>query len=244
MIIYGTNPVREALRSSAGKIRFIGVSKDHRGKQQAVIDLARDANVPVRYLPLDQIRRIAGTGVHNGVVAEISETAYVDFDDEVAKEETTSVLILDGIQDPQNFGAILRVSDCFGMSLVVVPEHESAGLTAAAVKASAGASQWVKVAQVTNLARAIEKLKEAGFWVYGADAEGDAIDKVDFRGKVAIVLGGEGKGIRRNVLEHCDRSIAIPMRGHVDSLNVSTAAAVIAWEVDRQQRAGGNGGSR
>jgi 23S rRNA (guanosine2251-2'-O)-methyltransferase len=150
-------------------------------------------------------------------------------------DSVSFVLILDGVTDPQNFGAILRVADGFGVELVVIPEHESVGLSPAAVKASAGAAQWVPVAQVTNLARTIEALQKKEFWVYAAASDGDAPSAVDFRGKVALVMGNEGKGIRRNVLEHCDRVITIPMSGHVDSFNVATAAAVLCYEVRRQQ---------
>jgi len=120
------------------------------------------------------------------------------------------------------------------VNLVVIPEHDSVGLTPVAVKASAGASEWVAVAQVTNLARAIEALQKKNFWVYGAALGGDTPSAIDFRGKVALVLGNEGKGIRRNVLEHCDRVVTIPMAGHVDSFNVATAAAVLCYEVRRQ----------
>jgi len=169
------------------------------------------------------------------VVAEVSETAYADFDDVVANEATTFVLILDSITDPQNFGAILRVADGFGVDLVVIPQHDSVGLTPVAVKASAGASEWVPVAEVTNLSRAIETLKAAGYWIYAASEKGDRPDAIDFRGKVALVVGNEGKGIRRNVLEHCDRVVTIPMTGHVESFNVATAAAVLCYEVKRQQ---------
>ena len=144
------------------------------------------------------------------------------------------MLILDSITDPQNFGAILRVADGFGVDLVVIPEHDSVGLTPVAVKASAGASQWVPVAQVTNLARAIEALQKAGVLGVRGGGGGDAPEAIDFRGKVALVLGNEGKGVRRNVLEHCDRAVTIPMRGHVDSFNVATAAAVLCYEVARQ----------
>ena len=128
------------------------------------------------------------------------------------------------------------MADGFGVDLVIVPQHDSVGLTPAAVKASAGASEWVHVAQVTNLSRTIETLQKAGFWVYGAGSGGDRPDAIDFRGKVTIVLGSEGKGIRRNVLEHCDRVVTIPMVGHVESLNVATAAAALCYEVARQNQ--------
>ena len=236
MIIYGLNPVLEALRSHPKKIRYIGISRAHGSKFQRAMKEADAAGVAVRALPPEQLDRLAGRGVHNGIVADVAEAAYVDFDDVVAAETTSFILILDGITDPQNFGAILRVADGFGAHLVVIPQHESVGLTPAAVKASAGASEWVPVAQVTNLARAIETLKKHQFWVYGAALDGDPPAKVDFRGKVALVLGNEGKGIRRNVLEHCDRAITIPMFGHVDSFNVATAAAILCYEVVRQTR--------
>jgi 23S rRNA (guanosine2251-2'-O)-methyltransferase len=236
MIIYGLNPVLEALRSHPKKIRYIGISRAHGTKFQRAMTEADAAGVAVRAIPPEQLDRLAGRGVHNGIVADVADVAYADFDDVVAAEETAFVLILDGITDPQNFGAILRVADGFGVQLVVIPMHESVGLTPAAVKASAGASEWVPVAQVTNLARAIETLKAAGYWVYGAALDGDPPAKVDFRGKVALVMGSEGKGIRRNVMEHCDRSITIPMFGHVDSLNVAAAAAILCYEVVRQTR--------
>lgn len=233
MIIYGVNPVLEAIRSDPKKIHYVAISKEHGGKVQRVVAAAKEAGVPLRMLPVDQIDRLAQNGVHNGVVADVSEAGYADFDGVV--ETATFVLILDGITDPQNFGAILRVADGFGVDAVVIPQHDSVGLSPAAVKASAGAAQWVRVTQVTNLARAIESLQKKEFWVYAAAADGDAPAVVDLRGKVALVLGSEGKGIRRNVLEHCDRVITIPMAGHVDSFNVATAAAVLCYEVRRQQ---------
>jgi len=229
MIIYGVNPVLEAIRSHPERVRYVGVAREQSARHQRLIAEAKTKGVSVRNLAAEQIDRLAGRGVHNGVVADVSEGKYADFDDAI--DGASFVLLLDGIPDPQNFGAILRVADGFGVDLVVVTEHDSAGLTGAAVKASAGASEWVPVAQVTNLARAIEALQKGGFWVYAAAAEGDAPSSIDFSGRVALVLGNEGKGIRRNVLEHCDRVVTIPMRGHVDSFNVATAAAVLCYEV-------------
>jgi 23S rRNA (guanosine2251-2'-O)-methyltransferase len=234
MIIYGLNPVLEALRSHPEQVRFVAISREHGSKMQRVVAEATKAGVPVRTMQPEQIDRLAARGVHNGIVAEVAESGYADFDAVVGQEETRFLLILDSITDPQNFGAILRVAEGFGVDLVVIPQHESVGLTPAAVKASAGASQWVKVAQVVNLARSLEALKKAGYWTYAAAAGGDAPVAIDFRGKVALVLGNEGKGIRRNVLEHCDRVVTIPMHGHVDSFNVATAAAVLCYEVRRQ----------
>jgi 23S rRNA (guanosine2251-2'-O)-methyltransferase len=236
LIIYGVNPILEAIRSHPERIRYVGVAREETARHQRLMGEAKRAGVAVRNLALDQIDRLAGRGVHNGVVAEVSETAYADFDEIVEKEETNFVLIVDSITDPQNFGAILRVADGFGVDLVVIPQHDSVGLTPVAVKASAGASEWVQVAQVTNLSRAIETLKKGGYWIYAAAENGERPDAIDFTGKVALVVGNEGKGIRRNVLEHCDRTITIPMSGHVESFNVATATAILCYEVRRQGR--------
>jgi len=237
MIVYGANPVLEAVRAHPRRVRYVAIAREHSGRMQIVVAETKEAGVSLRILSVGEINRLAGKGnVHNGVIAEVDAGAYADFHDTVENEDTKFVLILDGITDPQNFGAILRVADGFGVDLVVIPEHESVGLSPAAIKSSAGASEWVAVAQVTNLARAIDTLKEKGYWIYAAAAEGDRADKIDFRGKVAIVMGSEGKGVRRNVAEHCDRSISIPMFGHVDSFNVASAAAVLCYEVVRQTR--------
>jgi len=233
VIIYGVNPVLEAIRSHPERIHYIAVAREQSARHQRLIAEAKQASVSIRFVGAEQVDRLANRGVHNGVAADIAESGYVDFDDAI--ESARLVLILDGITDPQNFGAILRVADGFGIDLVVIPEHESVGLTPAAVKASAGASEWVQVAQVTNLARAIETLQKGGFWVYVAAAGGDRPDQIDFRGKVAMVLGNEGKGVRRNVLGHCDRVVTIPMKGHIDSFNVATAAAVLCYEIARQR---------
>src|SRR5438874_3912529 len=234
MIIYGVNPILESIRSHPDRVRYVGVAREQSSRHQKLIAEAKKSGVSVRTMTSEEIDRLASRGVHNGVVAEISESAYADFDEAI--ESAKFVLILDGITDPQNFGAILRVADGFGVNLVVIPLHESVGLTPIAVKASAGASEWVEVAQVTNLARAIESLQKSGFWVYAAAANGDAPSSIDFKGKVALVVGNEGKGIRRNVLEHCDRVVTIPMSGHIESFNVATAAAIVCYEVARQNR--------
>lgn len=239
MIVYGLNPVLEAIRARPDQIRFVGVSSGDKGRLAKLIDEAREAGVHVRLMPGEQIRRLAGAKTHNGVVAEIGDAAYADFDEIIGSDEPPErIFVLDGVQDPQNLGAILRVADSFGFGLVLIPRHDAVGLTATAVKASAGAAEWVRVAQVTNLARTLEDLKASGYWVYAAEGEGGSpVSSVDFGDKVVLVLGSEGRGVRRNVLEHSDLRVAIPMRGEVSSLNVATAAAVLAYEVDRQAEA-------
>lgn len=233
MIVYGTNPVREAIRANPDRVRYVAVARELKGRLESLIREAKERDIETRVIPAVQLDRLAGRGVHNGVVAEVEPLPYADFDEVTSAESTNFVLLLDEVQDPQNLGAILRVADAFAVDLVVITEHESAAVTPAAVKASAGAAEWVRVAQVTNLARAIDALKERGYWVYGAAMNGDAPSSIDWTGRVALVLGNEGRGIRRNVLEHCDRTVTIPMQGRVDSLNVSTAAAVLCYEIRR-----------
>jgi 23S rRNA (guanosine2251-2'-O)-methyltransferase len=228
------NPVIEAIRADPTKVKYVGVSREHGNKLNSALNEARRNGIQIRQMSPADLDRLSGGGVHNGLIADVTAAGYADFDEVVGNEATSFVLILDSITDPQNLGAILRVADGFGVHLVVLPEHESVGLTPAAVKASAGASQWIPVARVTNLARAIETLKKDGYWVYAAAADGDRPDEIDFTGKVALVMGNEGKGIRRNVLEHCDRVVSIPMQGRVDSFNVATAAAILCYEVRRQ----------
>lgn len=228
----------EALRSHPEKVRWIGIAGRPGGRLRRLADDARKAGVALKTLDRARIDHLAGGAVHNGVVAEIADAGYADFDDEIAREDLDLIFVLDGVEDPRNLGAILRVAEAFGAGLVVIPRHDSAGLSAAAVKTSAGASEWVPIAEVTNLARALEEIKEAGFWVYGmaADEGAEPLDRVDFAAKTAIVMGSEGKGIRKNVLAHCDVRVAIPMGGRIASLNVATAAAVAGWEVVRRRR--------
>lgn len=236
MIIYGFNAVREAIRSTPRQVRYIGIDVGSRkGRMGELETEAKAAGIPVRRLQGRQIQTLVPReAVHNGIVAEVADASYADADEVLDREATNLVLLLDEITDPHNLGASLRVANAFGVDLVIVPEHGSAGLTATAVKASAGAASWVPVAQAKNFSRQIEDLKQRGFWIYGADAAGEPVDKVEFAEKTAIVMGSEEKGMRRLVREHCDVIVSIPMAGQVDSLNVSTAAAVLCWEVRKR----------
>jgi 23S rRNA (guanosine2251-2'-O)-methyltransferase len=168
------------------------------------------------------------------VAARVGPYPYVDLEDLLAASDPL-VVVLDGVTDPHNLGAVLRVAEGAGASGVVIPKDRAVGVTAAAVKASAGASEHVPVARVTNIRRAIDRMKEAGLWVYAAEAGGTPYTELDLTGPVGLVLGSEGKGVRRLVREGCDGSVSIPMRGAVESLNVSVAAAVLLYEAGRQR---------
>lgn len=235
MIIYGINPVLEALR--AGRLKEIRVGGRGGGRVPEVLALAREHGVRVRRVPETALERDSRRGVHQGVVADLADAQGCSIDDLVRGAAGAPLLIvLDGIEDPQNLGAILRTADAAGADGLVRQTRRSAALGGAAAKASAGAVAHVRIAEVVNIARALEELKEAGVWTVGLVAEADtSYDAIDFTGPTAIVLGGEGTGIRRLVRERCDFLAAIPMRGHVNSLNVSVAAGVALFEAVRQR---------
>ena len=235
MLIYGINPVLEGLR--AGRVRSVRVSDRHSERLKALLALASSRQVPVQVVTPDALTRDARGGVHQGVVAEITERDYT-LDDLIRDRETPPFLVvLDAIEDPHNVGAILRTADAAGVDGVVIQSRRAATLGGAAAKASAGAVAHVRVAEVVNIARALDDLKKHGVWTVGLAGEASSrYDELDLTGPTAIVLGAEESGLRRLVREKCDFLTAIPMQGHVDSLNVSVAAGVMLFEVVRQRR--------
>jgi 23S rRNA (guanosine2251-2'-O)-methyltransferase len=238
LIIYGINPVLEALR--AGRVRELRVVSRGGGRIADVLKLAREHGVTVRQVPPEALERESRRGVHQGVVADVAEAESYTVDELVRGAPGPPLLVvLDGIEDPHNLGAILRTADAAGVDGVIRQTRRSASLAGAAAKASAGAVSHVRIADVVNIARALEELKDAGVWTVGLDGDSETpYDAVDYTLPTAVVLGAEGSGLRRLVKERCDRLAAIPMRGHVGSLNVSVAAGVTLFEAVRQRRAG------
>jgi len=236
VIIYGINPVLEALR--AGRVRELRVGERADDRVKQVLALAAECGVRVRRVASDALERDSRRGVHQGVVAEIEEGADYSLDEIVSGASGVPlIVVLDGIEDPHNLGAILRTADAAGVDGVVVQSRRAASRGGAAAKASAGALAHVKIAEVVNIARAVEELKEAGIWTVGLASEAaDCYDVIDLTLPTALVLGAEGTGLRRLVRERCDRLASIPMRGHVGSLNVSVAAGVVLFEAVRQRQ--------
>jgi 23S rRNA (guanosine2251-2'-O)-methyltransferase len=228
--IYGVRPVIEALRS---KRREVFEVLDAAGNKE-VAEAAAASGVSVKKAPRARIEDLARGGAHQGVVARAGPYPYSDLDEILAAPDPL-ILVLDGVTDPRNLGAVLRAADGAGASGVVIPKDRAVGVTAAAVKASAGASEHVPVARETNLRRAIDRMKEASVWVYAAEVGGTTYTGLDLAGPVALVLGSEGRGVRRLVREGCDGAVSIPMLGAVGSLNVSVAAAVLLYEARRQR---------
>jgi len=240
MLIYGINPVLEALR--AGRVRVVRVATPVRDRVREVRDLAASLGVSVEAVSPTDLDRATRGGVHQGIAADIDQARDFSVPELIAAASGPPlIVVLDGIEDPHNLGAILRTVDAVGADGLVRQTRHAARLDGAAAKASAGAVAHVKVANVVNIARAIGELKDAGVWTVGLDAEGsESYDQIDFTMPSALVLGAEGQGLRRLVRESCDRLASIPMRGHVASLNVSVAAAVVLYEAIRQ-RAGASG---
>ncbi len=242
-IIAGRKPVMEALRAGTNieKIVFL------LGVQGTVIEDIRRAaersKVPVSQASRQEFRELASDATTQGVVAIVQDVkTFVDLTAMVqaaeAKNEKPLILVLDGIEDPQNLGALVRTAECAGLHGVVIPKHHAASVTAAVVKASAGATEHMLMAEVTNVVSTLEELKERGFWTAGVAVEGDIpFTGFDYTTPAAIVVGNEGKGIRRLVREHCDRLVRIPMYGAIESLNASVAGALVMYEAARQRHA-------
>jgi len=243
MIVYGINPVLEALR--AGRVTSLRVGDRGGERMRELMRLATERGVKVQRVPADLLGRLARGGVHQGVVADVEEAATDYSVDQLVRQAAgvPLIVVLDGIEDPHNLGAILRTADAAGVDGVVIQSRRSAALGGAAAKASAGAVAHVKIAEVVNIARAIEELKDLGVWTIGLAGEATtSYATIDLMLPSAIVLGAEGSGLRRLVRERCDHLVAIPMSGHVGSLNVSVAAGIMLFEAVRQRSAHGGTG--
>jgi 23S rRNA (guanosine2251-2'-O)-methyltransferase len=241
LVIYGINPVLEALR--AGRVRRLRVGPRADRRIDEALALARKRGVAVERVDAETIERAARGAVHQGVVADVDAPRDYTVAELVASAapEPPLLVVLDGIEDPHNVGAIIRTADAAGAHGLVRQARHAAALDGIAAKASAGAVAHVRVATVVNVARAVEELKTAGVWTLGLAGDApEPYDVIDFKVPTAFVLGAEGAGLRRLVRERCDRLVSIPMRGSVSSLNVSAAAAIVLYEAVRQRRAGRN----
>lgn len=241
-VVYGMNPVRELLRSGAEGLSELWLAEGT-DRPRAFGDLeraARDRGAKVRSAPRARLDRLAGVSQHQGIVAVVADYRYRELDellDAAAGSGRPALLVLlDGVEDPHNLGAVVRSAHALGAHGVVLPRDRAAGVTPSAAKASAGAVEHIGIARVTNLVRCIEELRETGIWTVAAVPDGEQVlSSVDLRGPTALVLGGEGQGIRPLVRKNCDHAVRIPMLGRVGSLNASAAAAIALYEAARQR---------
>ncbi len=240
-IIYGIHPVKEALKSSHHQIEkiLIGTQTLH-PPLQSILDLANKRKIPVTFIPRESLERMTKGGVHQNVVGLLKEMPYAEVEDVLSlwKEEGTKALflILDGIQDPQNFGSLIRTALGCGAHGIIIPKDRSVGITPVVIKASAGALVHLPIVRVVNIATTIDALKKEGIWIYGASGEAkDPIYQLDLNIDLAVVIGAEGKGIRPLVKKKCDRLFSIPMKGPISSFNASVSGGMILYEVSRQR---------
>jgi len=238
-VIYGIHAVSEALKSRGRSFQYVGVARErHDQRMQRIIDDCHASGVPVRFVPREQLDRLARSLSHQGVVAVTSAKQYLDLDDilERRRGEHAFVVVLDGVEDPQNLGAIIRTADAAGADGLLLPERRATGVTGTVAKASAGASEHLPIARVTNLARSLEEMKSRNLWILGLDERGQQnYDELDYKMDCALVLGAEGKGMHEHVRSRCDFLVRIPVLGQVPSLNASVAA-VVMYEVARRRR--------
>ncbi len=235
-IIEGRNPVIEALKSDREISKLLVLDGSREGSIKKIISMASEKNIMISYVGKNKINSIAESDNHQGVIAYVSDQQYYELNEVVDVEATNNlVIICDEITDPHNLGAIIRSADAAGATGVVIPKRRSVHVTPVVAKTAAGATEHVKIARVTNLNRAIDDLKELGYWIVGADMDGDRqYFEADLKGKIGLVIGGEGKGVSRMVKERCDFVVKIPMLGQVTSLNASAAASILMYEVVRQ----------
>lgn len=234
-IVAGIHPVLEALKAKRPFDRVLIARGAGGPRIQEIIELCRASSIPLRFEPREALERVAGSAAHQGVVAVGGEYRYASLKDIPADAQL--VVALDGVEDPRNLGAILRTAHAAGAAALVIPERRSAGVTEAAAKAAAGALEHLPVVRVGNLNRALDQLKEKGFWVYGLDERGPAdYCQTGYNLPAVFVLGGEGKGLHQQVRERCDVVVRIPLEGKIPSLNVSVAAGIVLFEFRRQRR--------
>lgn len=234
-LLAGRNPIREALRAGRPVEKLLVASGELSGAAQEIIRMAREAGAVVQ--KVDRSRLDALYPAHQGMLAYVAAVPYAALSDILAaaadRGEDPFLILLDGVTDPHNLGAIVRSAECAGAHGVVIPERRAAGLTPAAAKAAAGALNHMPIARVKNLNRAIEELKEQNIWVIGTAMDGEDALSADLSGPIALVIGSEGEGISRLTLEKCDRTISLPMKGRIESLNASVAAGILMYEVVR-----------
>lgn len=238
-VVIGRNAVKELLSGGRDVDKLYITAGEREGSINQLLGIASERGIPITECDRSKLDAIAKGGRHQGIIAIAAERNYSSIDEilEYANEkgEPPFIVICDGVEDPHNLGAIIRSADCSGAHGIIIPKRRAVGLTATVAKSSAGALEHMRVAKVTNLASAIDDLKERGLWIYAADMDGSTYYKTDMKGAVALVLGSEGFGISRLVKEKCDFTVSIPLYGQVNSLNVSCAAAVLLAEVARQR---------
>lgn len=235
MKIEGRNAVIEALNSGATIDKLYVKQGVFDKVLQKIIDLARNGNVPIKFVNNDAIDKMSDTKHHQGVIAFTTEFKYSTVEDILNENPVPFILILDGIEDPHNLGSIIRVADCMGVSGIIIGKNRCCSVNETVIKVSAGATSYVKIAKVTNINTEIERLKEKNIWVYACELGGDDLTKANLKGAIAIVIGSEGRGVSHLTKKLCDGIVTIPQKGNVNSLNASVATGIVLYETMKQR---------
>lgn len=238
-MIEGRNPVMEAFRAGKEIDKLYVLDGCQDGPVNSIKREAKKHNVLIKYVNKERLDQLSTTGMHQGVIAEVAAYEYAEVEDMFAlaskKGEDPFIIILDGIEDPHNLGAIIRTANQAGAHGVIIPKNRACGLTATVARTSAGALNYVPVAKVTNISQTIEELKAKGMWFVCADMKGTVMYDLNLKGSIGLVIGNEGEGVGRLVKEKCDMIAAIPMKGDIDSLNASVSCGILAYEIVRQR---------
>lgn len=241
LTIEGRNPVLEAFRSGKTIDKLFVLDGCQDGPVKSILREAKKGDTIINFVKKERLDQLSETGKHQGVMAYVAAYEYAEVEDilKIAEEkgEPPFIIILDGIEDPHNLGAILRTANQAGAHGIIIPKRRAVGLTATVAKTSAGAINYTPVAKVTNLTATIEELKEKGLWFVCADMEGEVMYKLNLKGPIGLIIGGEGEGVGRLIKEKCDYRAKIPMFGNIDSLNASVAMGVLSYEIVRQRMA-------
>ncbi|MGL4731803.1 MAG: 23S rRNA (guanosine(2251)-2'-O)-methyltransferase RlmB [Clostridium sp.] len=238
-IIEGRNAVIEALKSDRTVEQILVAKGEMKGSINVVLGLAKDNGIVIKHVDRAKLDEMSQTGSHQGVIAKVTPYKYYDVKDILehakSKDEKPFVIILDEIEDPHNFGSIIRTAEVCGAHGIIIPKRKNVGVTPTVYKTSAGATEHMRIAKVTNINTTIDELKEHGLWVYGADMSGEVCYKADLSGAVALVIGSEGRGMAKLTKEKCDVLVKIPMAGNITSLNASVAGGILMYEVLKQR---------
>lgn len=228
MLVYGRNVVNEIL---AGDYKIYKVFLDNNFKDEELLSKIKKRNLKIFHIDKNKLDKMCGNSTNQGIAFDIEEYKYYSFDDFCKDDKANFVVMLDCLEDPHNFGAIIRTCECAGVDYIIIPKNRSVSVNSTVYKTSSGALSNVKICEVVNLNNTIKKLKDIGYWVYGSDAKGKDFRKIDYSGKTCLIIGSEGHGLKQIVSNSCDEIISLPMNGKINSLNASVAAGILIYEI-------------
>ena len=228
MLVYGKNVVNEILNNNT---KIYKVFLDNNFNDESILNKINKKNLKKFHMDKNKLDRMCNNNANQGIALDIEEYKYLTLEDVLKDDKSSFIVMLDSLEDPHNFGAIIRTCECAGVDYIIIPSKRSVSVNSTVYKTASGALSYMKIVEVVNLSNSIRKLKDNGYWVYGAEAHGTDYRKVDFRGKTCLVIGSEGHGLKQIVESSCDQIISLPMKGKINSLNASVAAGILVYEI-------------